>query len=212
MAIKNSQVFDMESGIVVKLQNMNDEDVMEKLQDGVIEAFDIIVNRYKDRLHNFLYRYTHNHQDCEDLVQETFLRVYRSRYSYQRIAKLSTWIYTIALNLAKSMYKKKKKMKLISIHADDSDPDLREIEITDTRILQDEKLHYKNCMNELEKAFKELNDEFKEVIILRDIELLSYEEISGITGVVMGTVKSRINRARNQLQELIGDYVGFTRP
>lgn len=197
----------MNGAAAAKLRDMNDEDVMEQLQDGVMQAFDIIVYRYKDRLHNFLYRYTHNHEDCEDLVQETFLRVYRSRYSYQRIAKLSTWIYTIALNLAKSMYKKKQRMSLISIHADESDPDDREMEITDTNILQDDKLHLKNSMGELEKALTELNDDFKEVIILRDIQQLTYEEISEITGAAMGTVKSRINRARNQLQELIGDYV-----
>lgn len=199
----------MEGVTVVKLRNMNDEDVMEQLQDGVMPAFDIIVHRYKDRLHNFLYRYTHNHKDCEDLVQETFLRVYRSRYSYQRIAKLSTWMYTIALNLARGMYKKKQRMRLISIHADESDPDDRGMEITDTNILQDDKLHFKNSMNKLEKALMELNDDFREVIILRDIQQLTYEEISEITGTVMGTVKSRINRARNQLQKLIGDYVGF---
>lgn len=66
----------MKGATVAKLSNMNDEDVMEQLQNGVMQAFDIIVHRYKDRIHNFLYRYTHNHEDCEDLVQETFLRVY----------------------------------------------------------------------------------------------------------------------------------------
>ena len=198
----------MDGAVALNLRNMNDEDVMEQLQDGVVQAFDILVHRYKDRLHNFLYRYTHNHQDCEDLVQETFLRVYRSRHSYQRIAKFSTWIYTIALNLAKSMYKKKKRMSLISIHADESDPDDREMEITDSNILQDDKLHLKNSMGELEKALDQLNDNFKEVIVLRDIQQLTYEEISEITGAAMGTVKSRINRARAQLQELIGEYVG----
>lgn len=186
---------------------MSDEDVMEQLQAGVVQAFDIIVQRYKDRLHNFLFRYTHNHEDCEDLVQETFLRVYRSRHSYERIAKLSTWMYTIALNLAKSMYKKKQRMSLISIHADESDPDDREFEITDAVMLQDEELHLKFSMQELEKALMELNDDFREAIILRDIQQLTYEEIAEITGTAMGTVKSRINRGRQQLQELIGDYV-----
>lgn len=198
----------MKGATVAQLRDMDDEDVMEELQNGVVEAFDIIVHRYKDRLHNFLYRYTHNHEDCEDLVQETFLRVYRSRHSYQRIAKLSTWIYTIALNLAKSMYKKKQRMSMVSIHADEADPDDREMQIEDSHILQDDELHLKDSMGELEKALSELNDNFREVIVLRDIQQLTYEEISEITGAAMGTVKSRINRARNQLQELIGDYVG----
>lgn len=197
----------MENLTVKKLQELTDEQVMAELQNGVVQAFDIIVLRFKDRLHNFLFRYTHNHEDSEDLVQETFLRVYRSRFSYQPIAKLSTWIFTIALNLAKSMYKKKQRMTTFSIYADDSDPDSRDFEINDTSLLQDDELHLKNSMEELEKALMQLNDEFREVIVLRDIQQLTYEEISEITGTAMGTVKSRINRARIQLQELIGDYV-----
>lgn len=197
----------MQRSNAIKLHQMADEDVMEQLQNGVVQAFDIIVHRYKDRLHNFLFRYTHNHEDCEDLVQETFLLVYRSRYSYQRIAKLSTWIYTIALNLAKSMYKKKQRMSTFSIHADDTNPDDRDFDIADSTILQDEELHIRNSMEELEKALMELNEDFREVIVLRDIQQLSYEEIAEITGTAMGTVKSRINRARLQLQEIIGDYV-----
>lgn len=197
----------MEATKITNLYQLSDEDLMEQLQNGVAPAFDIIVHRFQDRLHNFLYRYTHNHEDCEDLVQETFLRVYRSRYSYQRIAKLSTWIYTIALNLAKTMYKKKQRMKTFSIHADESDPDDRVFEIEDTTILQDESLHLKNSIGELEKALMELNEDFREVIVLRDIQELTYEEISEITGTAMGTVKSRINRGRAQIQEIIGDYV-----
>ncbi len=197
----------MKASKVSDLRQMSDEDVMEQLQAGVVQAFDIIVQRYKDRLHNFLYRYTHNHEDCEDLVQETFLRVYRSRHSYERVAKLSTWMYTIALNLAKSMYKKKQRMSLISIHADDSDPDDREMQIEDTVILQDEELHLKLSVKELERALQELNDDFREAVILRDIQQLTYEEIAEITDTAMGTVKSRINRGRQQLQEIIGSYV-----
>lgn len=197
----------MKTATISNLHQLSDEDVMEQLQAGIVQAFDIIVSRYKDRLHNFLFRYTHNHEDCEDLVQETFLRVYRSRHSYERIAKLSTWMYTIALNLAKTMYKKKQRMSTISIHADESDPDDREFVIPDTVLLQDDELHLKFSVQELEKALSELNDDFKEVIILRDIQQLTYEEISEITGTAMGTVKSRINRARLQLQEKIGDYV-----
>lgn len=197
----------MANSKLVQLQQLSDEDVMEQLQAGVVQAFDEIVKRYKDRLHNFLYRYTQNHQDCEDLVQETFLRVYRSRQSYERIAKLSTWMYTIALNLAKSMYKKKQRMTLMSIHADPTDSESREFEIEDSTIGQDVALHQKMSVAELEKALLKLNDDFRDVIVLRDIQQLSYEEIAEITDTAMGTVKSRINRARQQLQEMIGDYV-----
>lgn len=190
-----------------QLNELSDEDLMERFQDGCEESFNLLVQRFKDRLHNFLYRYTHNHQDCEDLVQETFLRVYSSRQSYERIAKFSTWMYTIALNLARSLYKKKKRKTTVTIHKDESDPDDCKMDLEDTNILPDDLLHQKMCMNELEKALPKLNEDFREVVLLRDIQQLSYDEVSEITELPMGTVKSRINRGRAQLQDLLKNYV-----
>ena len=190
-----------------KLQSFSDEDLMEHFQAGYEQAFNLLVTRFKDRLHNFLYRYTHNHQDCEDLVQETFLRVYRSKHSYERIAKFSTWMYTIALNLAKSLYKKKQRMTTVTIHEDESDLDDRPMKLVDNVILQDDSLHEKMCINELEKALKKLSDDFREVVILRDIQQLAYDEIAEITDLPMGTVKSRINRGRAHLQDLLEKHI-----
>lgn len=197
----------MNSFATSKIEDYCDEDLMEYFQEGEERAFNELVKRYQDRLHNFLYRYTHNHQDCEDLVQETFLRVHKSKHSYERIAKFSTWMYTIALNLAKSLYKKKQRMYKVSIHKDESDPDDREMHIEDNNILQDDALHEKMCMDKLEEALMELPEDFREVVILRDIQQLSYDEISEITDTPMGTVKSRINRGRAQVQLLIKNYV-----
>lgn len=190
-----------------QLQETTDEDIMEYFQAGYEEGFTLLVQRYKDRLHNFLYRYTHDHQDCEDLVQETFLRVYRSRHSYERIAKFSTWMYTIALNLAKSLYKKKKRMSMVTIHKDPSDSEDRPMDLEDTDILPDDSLHEKMCIDQLEKALMDLNEDFREVVVLRDIQQLSYEEIAEMTDTPMGTVKSRINRGRAQLQEMLENYI-----
>lgn len=190
-----------------QLDELSNEDLMERFQDGCEHSFNLLVKRFKDRLHNFLYRYTHNHQDCEDLVQETFLRVYSSRHSYERIAKFSTWMYTIALNLARSLYKKKQRKTLVTIHKDENDPDDYKMELEDDAILPDDLLHQKMCMNQLEKALPELNEDFREVVLLRDIQQLSYEEVSEITELPMGTVKSRINRGRAQLQDLLKNYV-----
>ncbi|MDZ7715036.1 MAG: sigma-70 family RNA polymerase sigma factor [Balneolaceae bacterium] len=197
----------METISKAKLQQLSNEDLMEKFQAGYEQAFNELVSRFQDRLHNFLYRYTHDHQDCEDLVQETFLRVYRSRHSYERIAKFSTWMYTIALNLAKSLYKKKQRMTTVTIHKDESDPEDRPMKLEDTNILPDDSLHEKMCMDHLEKALKELNEDFREVVVLRDIQQLAYDEIAEIADLPMGTVKSRINRGRAQLQELLEEYV-----
>jgi RNA polymerase sigma-70 factor (ECF subfamily) len=189
------------------ISNYSDEDLMELFQAGKESAFNELAARYTNRLHNFLYRYTHNHLDCEDLVQETFLRVHKSKHSYERIAKFSTWMYTIAINLAKSLYKKKSRMSLISIHKDDSNPDDFEFVIEDSCILQDEELHQKLSMQQLEAALNALKDEFKEVVTLRDLQQLTYEEISEKLDVPMGTVKSRINRGRAQIAQNIQSYV-----
>lgn len=197
----------MEAISRAKLETFSNEDLMEHFQAGYEQAFNILVERFKDRLHNFLYRYTHDHQDCEDLVQETFLRVYRSRHSYERIAKFSTWMYTIALNLAKSLYKKKQRMTTVTIHNDPSDPDDRPMDLEDSNILQDDSLHEKMCMDQLERALMDLNEDFREVVVLRDIQQLAYDEIADITDLPMGTVKSRINRGRAKLQELLETYV-----
>ncbi|MBO6524103.1 MAG: sigma-70 family RNA polymerase sigma factor [Balneolaceae bacterium] len=197
----------MEAFKYAQVANYSDEDLMEYFQEGREPAFNELVKRYTDRLHNFLYRYTHNHQDCEDLVQETFLRVHKSKHSYERIAKFSTWMYTIALNLAKSLYKKKKRMQKVSIHKDESDPKDYEMNIEDTNILQDEELHQKLSLEKLEKALMSLAPEFREVVVYRDLQELSYDEIAEITGIAMGTVKSRINRGRAQIKAMIDSYV-----
>lgn len=197
----------MEAISKAKLRQLSNEDLMEHFQAGYEEAFTILVGRFKDRLHNFLYRYTHDHQDCEDLVQETFLRVYRSRHSYERIAKFSTWMYTIALNLAKSLYKKKQRMTTVTIHEDDSDPDDQPMKLEDSNILPDQVLHEKMCIDHLEKALDELSEDFRQVVVLRDIQQMAYDEIAEITDLPMGTVKSRINRGRAQLQDLLEQFV-----
>jgi len=191
----------------VAVKSLSDEDLMELFQNDNELAFKELVQRYKNRLHNFLFRYTRNQEDCEDLVQETFLRVYKSRDSYKRIARFSTWMYTIAINLAKSLYKKKKRMPKVSIHEDPSDPDSFEMKLEDPDLLQDDKLHQNLCMKQLEQALLQVSDDFREVVILRDLQQLSYEEVCEITGLPMGTVKSRINRGRAQLQKLLKSYI-----
>ena len=189
------------------MATLSDEDLMELFQGGYMNAFNILVTRYKDRMHNFLYRYTKNHLDCEDIVQETFLRVFKSRNSYRRIARFSTWLYTIAINLAKSHHKKSQRMTTLSIHQDPSDDNDFEIELEDKNLTPDQSLHQKQCVEQVTKALEQISDDFREVVVLRDIQNLSYDEIAEITNLPMGTVKSRINRGRAQVQELMKNYV-----
>jgi RNA polymerase sigma-70 factor (ECF subfamily) len=81
---------------------VTDEQLIARFQQGDVQAFDILVRRYKDQLLNFVFRFVGNRSDAEDIVQETFLRVYKNKHYYKEIAKFSTWVYTIAGNLAKT--------------------------------------------------------------------------------------------------------------
>ncbi len=179
--------------------SLEDEDLIERFQQGDIKAFDEIVRRYKDPLLNFIYRFLGNRTESEDIVQETFLRVFRNKHAYRKVAKFSTWIYTIAGNLAKTELRKRKKRNLFSIS--DIGYEDKDYEISDES-LSPEKAVNTNMYDEIiQKEIQNLSPKFREVIILRDIQELSYEEISKIIKIPIGTVKSRVNRARLRLQE-----------
>lgn len=185
------------------LVQMTDEDLMSQFQAGTVEAFDILVSRYKDPLTNYIYRFLGDMKECEDLLQETFLRVYRNRHSYRRIAKFSTWLYTIAGNLARSEYRKRKRRRLYSLQSVNRDDEEYEVEIPDETFAPD--THTESTIQDrhIQDALKQIPEEFREVVVLRDVQQLAYEEIAEITGLPMGTVKSRINRGRTKLQGLL---------
>ena len=191
------------------LNVMNDEDLMEQFQAGTVEAFNILVERYSERLMRYLYGFLGDVKRCEDLLQETFLRVHRNRHSYQRIAKFSTWLYTIAGNLARSEYRKRKRRRMYSLQSVNRDNEEYELEIPDETFLPDK--HAESMIQDayIQQALKEIPASFREVVVLRDIQQLAYEEIAEITGLPMGTVKSRINRGRTKLQGLLRDIYPF---
>lgn len=189
---------------VEKLKTLTDEDLIFSFQEGNNEAYNEIVHRYKDKLINFVYRYSGNYDDCEDIVQETLIKVYTSKHLYKEIAKFSTWIYTIAINLAKTKIMKKQKMKTFSL-SDTYNDDDKDFDIPDEAFTPDVDANAKYLNQHIQNALNKINANYRELVIMRDVEDLSYEEIAEITGLPMGTVKSRINRGREKLQELLKD-------
>jgi len=177
----------------------SDEDLIEKFQNGDLYAFDLIVNRYKNQLLNFVYRFLGNAEEAEDLVQETFLRVYRNRKAYQKVAKFSTWIYTIAGNLAKTELRKRKRRKFFSIS--DLGYNEKDYDISDEAYNPEKDVDGRMKEEIIHREIDGLSPKFREVILLRDVQQLSYEEISQIVNIPLGTVKSRVNRGRLKLQE-----------
>lgn len=177
----------------------SDEDLIERFQNGDLYAFDLIVKRYKNQLLNFVYRFLGNAEEAEDLVQETFLRVYRNRKAYQKVAKFSTWIYTIAGNLAKTELRKRKRRKFFSIS--DLGYNEKDYDISDEAYNPEKDVDGRMKEEIIHREIEGLSPKFREVILLRDVQQLSYEEISQIVNIPLGTVKSRVNRGRLKLQE-----------
>jgi RNA polymerase sigma-70 factor (ECF subfamily) len=186
----------------IKLRELSDEElILEFQKNNTEDAFNILVQRYKNPLTNFVFRFLGDYEACNDVVQETMIKVYRYKDSYSSVAKFSTWVYTIAGNLARTEYRRRRRRNIFSIsdygeehkNYDLPDENYRPDVITDSGI-KDEII---------QKALLKVKEAYREAVILRDVQGMSYEEISEILGVNEGTVKSRINRGRAQLQELL---------
>ncbi|MGB9697180.1 MAG: RNA polymerase sigma factor [Ignavibacteria bacterium] len=184
-------------------RELSDEDLISLFQEGEETAFDELVYRYQDRIINFLFRYTGSYETAEDLAQDTFIKLFKSKHLYKNIAKFSTWFYTIAINTAKTWLKNEGRIDTISINLGFDEDGEKDFDIESRDITPE---NYANAKLEeyyIQKALAMLDDKFREIIILRDIQDLDYEEIAKITGLPIGTVKSRINRAREKLKNLL---------
>lgn len=173
-------------GTLMETQKQVDHGLMRRIQQDDFDAFESLVDRYKNRLVNLLFRILSDRNEAEDLAQETFLRVYKHRQEYDFTYCLSTWIYTIALNLARNELRRKRKFKFFSIF----DMQAKGIELKDT------KPGPQSLKIILDKAIATLPVKYKTAFVLRDVQQMSYEEVAQVLEVPLGTVKSRVNRAR----------------
>jgi len=182
----------------VYLDKLSDRDLFKKVAEDDERAFTLFVDRYKNRLYNFIFRIIPEKETGEDILQETFLRVYNQRKNYSPDYALSTWVYTIALNLVRSELRKRKLRRFMSLDflKEEADIELPDNTNPEPGILKPL----------LEKAIKQLPGEYRLAFVLCDIERLPYSEIAEIMRVPVGTVKSRINRARSILREKLLPY------
>jgi len=180
------------------LENISDKDLFAKVAADDEQAFALFVERYKSRLYNFIVRIISEKETAEDILQDTFLRVYNQRKNYSPDFALSTWVYTIALNLVRSELRKRKLRKYLSLDFLKEESD---VELADN--VNPEPGRLKPLMD---KAIAALPEEYRTAFILCDIDRLPYNEIAEIMRVPVGTVKSRINRARSMLREKLLPY------
>ena len=196
------------SSLVISLDKKSefiytDEKLISRFQAGDERAYVELVNRYKDKLLNFVFQFLGDLEQAEDVVQDTMIRLYEKKHYYKEIAKFSTWIYTIARNLANTELRKRKRRK--TTYLSQMSKEERQYEIPAVQDDVDQSLHNEFINDRIQSAINNLPEHFKLVIILRDIQELSYDDISNIVEVPLGTIKSRINRARIQLQAELQD-------
>jgi RNA polymerase sigma-70 factor (ECF subfamily) len=187
------------------LKTLDDSAVVARFLQGEKRAFGELVERYQTRLLNFIYRTTGDRERAEDLVQETFIRVYRHIHRFDQSKKFSTWIYTIASNLAKNELRNRSRNPLVLFQTIKKNwaADERPLEWEDNTYRPDDLYRKRHLKQLVEAVVEDLPEHHRVVFVLREMEGKTYEEIAEITGCNLGTVKSRLNRARNNFAQLI---------
>jgi len=186
------------------LTELTDEELILEFQsNGTEKAFEILVQRFKNPLTNYVYRFLGDYDSCVDVVQEAFVKVYRYKDNYSSLAKFSTWIYTIAGNLARTEYQRKKRRNFFSISSFGEEE--KTYDIPDNSYRPDVEADMNMKSEIIQKALLKVRDSYREAVILRDVQEMSYEEIAEIMQIEVGTVKSRINRGRAELKKYLKD-------
>ncbi len=170
--------------------------LIQRSQQGDLQAFDRLVATQQDRIYHLAYRITGNFHDAQDATQEAFLKAYRALPQYRHGASFQTWLYRIATNAALDVIRRRPQAPPISLdeapfagHLDDPDDEEQRHEV----------------QRRVHRALAALSPEHRTVVLLRDFEGLTYDEIAVIFGIPVGTVRSRLSRAREALRPLLSD-------
>ena len=194
----------------LELADLRDEDVMERCALGSEAAFRALVQRYRTRLMNLVCRFINDRDRAEEISQEVFLRVYRNRERYRKSGKFSTWIFTIAVNLTKNEIRSRVRHKgTFSLDAVDEEGSGQGMSFPDLGPGPDENLNAAEIRSRVAEALEKIPPRYREAVILRDVEGLSYEEVGEILRIPGGTVRSRINRARLMLKERLKPHLNL---
>lgn len=186
------------------LNDLRDEELVRRCQAGATAAFDVLVLRHQEKVFNAVYRYCGDWDHACDVAQRAFLNAYRNLREFKGDAAFSTWIYRIAFNLSMSFRREQGRQKMVPLQREEeggriepaveSDPGAR-MEADESRRL-------------VRQALEELGESDRQIIVLKDLEDCSYEQIAEILGVPRGTVRSRLHRARLELREKLKRFMG----
>lgn len=182
----------------------SDAEIIGRVLSGDSDSFEAIVKKYEKMVYSLAISKTNSRENAQDISQECFLRAYKMLASYRTDSAFSTWLYRICQNLIFDFYRKEKRVKTVSLSfSDEYGEEPQERELQDPggdpaeHVLRAEKIE------KIRKIINSLPDDLREIIVLRDLNNISYSQISDMLGLEIGTVKSRLNRAREKLKNYI---------
>jgi len=178
-----------------------DKELIRRTQAGDTGAFDELMTRYNHAIYRLAYSMTRNHADAEDVSQETFIRAYRAIDRFDEKYRFYTWLHRIAVNLCINVFRRRKRARLVPLPGTEIGSEWADV--PDPRSGEDDA----SLRRDLDKALTRLPAEQRAVFVLRVKDEMSYSEISKLLGIPVGTVMSRLNRARQRLRHLLKDYL-----
>ncbi|HOL49210.1 MAG TPA: sigma-70 family RNA polymerase sigma factor [bacterium] len=184
------------------MNEFDDETLVRRVQEeNDMYAFEMIVTKYQNKVYGICFRFMGEHHEAFDCAQDTFVKIYQNIRSFKHLSSFGTWVYRIAVNTCKNRlsswdFVRKKRTTYLGNGCTD----------IENQCVSPAQQYKKTTIVEIvQNAINKLPFDQKQIVILRDIQQLSYEEIEKITGLPLGTVKSKLSRARRKLKELLKD-------
>lgn len=186
------------------MTELTEKELIEKCKKNDRSAFNTLVQTYQSKIINLAYGMLSNQEDACDAAQEVFIRVYRGIFKFEQKSSFSTWIYRITVNVCNDILRKRTRTApTVSIYQDSDEEHI--IELPDDKPTPSEHLEMTETQLLVKNALNSLSDEYRTVITLYDLEGLSYDEISSVLNCPIGTIKSRLNRARKMLRKILSE-------
>jgi RNA polymerase sigma-70 factor (ECF subfamily) len=190
------------------LEHEDDESLVARTRRGEQGAFDVLVQRYKERLYATVYHMTSNHEDANDLVQDSLIKAYKSIHSFKGQSSFYTWVYRIAVNRTINFIKRRKTRNHYSLDDVDSniqsDPDFVELM---SHVTPRREVGLGELQEKLNEALQKLSETHRAVVTMHDVQGMTHADIAKVMKCSEGTVRSRLFYARQQLQGILSEYL-----
>lgn len=177
--------------------------IIQKVRAGDVDAFELLVREYEKNVYNLALRMVKNPDDAADMTQEAFIKAYNSLSSFRGDSKFSVWLYRIVSNVCLDYLRSVSRHPTVSLSVENDEGEETELDIPDESKSPEELLECKLTRESVRRGLEALPEDYRQILLLREIQGLSYDEISEILSLELGTVKSRIFRARKKLCEFL---------